>query len=138
MLKVLNPSQTRFIALLAKAARAQGDALIGKIAEEDFGEPKPSRGNQDLRANLDLEDLPVDATQNDLLKEAVNRLPGAALQELYALMRIGQGHLAVKTFERGLSEAASIDMAELAQTIVENPDLHDHLAKALYECRLDG
>jgi len=138
MLKVLNFSQVRFIALLAKAARMQGDALLGNVAEVDFGEPVPSRGDHNVLASLGLEDLPAGASQRDLLKAAINRLPGVAVHELYALVRVGQGHLSAKTFDRGLSEAASLDMAELVATIVENPDLHDHLIKALYECRLES
>jgi hypothetical protein len=138
MLKVLNISQARFIALLAKAARVQSDALLGNVAEADFGEPKPSRGDHEILSSLGLEGAAVGTSQRDLLREAINRLPGAALHELYALMRVGQGQLSAKTLERGLSEAASIDMAELVATIAENPDLHVHLTKALYECDLDS
>ncbi|NRP74851.1 hypothetical protein ILFOPFJJ_05774 [Ensifer psoraleae] len=46
-------------------------------------------------------------------------------------MRVGQGSLSAKTFEHGLSEAESLDIAELVAMIVENPDLHDQLVKAL-------
>lgn len=138
MLTVLNISQVRFIALLAKAVRMESGALLGNVPEEDFAEPKPSRGDHDTLASVGLEDLPVGTSQRDFLKAAINRLPGAALYELYALMRVGQGNLSAKTFERGLSDAASRDIAELVAMIVENPDLHDQLVKALYECRLES
>lgn len=118
-MKVLNISQVRFIALLAKAARMERDALLGNVPEEDFAEPKPSRGDHNVLASLGLEDLPVGTSQRDFLKAAINRLPGAALYELCALMRIGQGNLSAKTFERGLSDAASREMAELVAMIVK-------------------
>lgn len=82
MLKVLKVSDVRFIALLAKAARMQSDELLGNVAEADFGEPVPSRGDHNVLASLGLEDLPAGASQRDLLSGAVNRLSGAALHEL--------------------------------------------------------
>jgi len=36
MLKELNADQARFVALLAKAVRAQRDSLLGNVAEDDL------------------------------------------------------------------------------------------------------
>jgi hypothetical protein len=51
-------------------------------------------------------------------------------------MRIGQGHLAVKTWYRGLSEAAMLGDNAVTAANMDDPDLHDHIKKALYEGRV--
>jgi hypothetical protein len=55
---------------------------------------------------------------------------------LYTLMRIGQGDLAANKWHRGLSEAAALGDQTITAAINADPDLHDHLMKALYQADL--
>ncbi len=136
MLKALNGDQARFIALLARTARTQRDAVLGHVAEADLGGVPPARGAHNPTTELGLDPLPAKALQPAALSEAVASLPAAARYELYALMRIGQGHLAAKKWHRGLSEAETLGDAAITAAIIDDPDLHDHLAKGLYETKL--
>ena len=70
------------------------------------------------------------------LREAIASLSIPARNELYALMRIDQGHLAARNWHRGLSEAEALGETAITAAIIDDPDLHDHLAKALYEAKL--
>jgi hypothetical protein len=51
-------------------------------------------------------------------------------------MRIGQGHLAAKKWDRGLSEAEMLGDNVITAAIIDDPDLHDHVTKGLYEAKL--
>jgi uncharacterized protein DUF3775 len=132
----LNVDQARFIALLARTARTQRDALLGNVAEDDLGGVTPGRGEHNPTAELGFEPLPAEDLQAAALREAIASLSAAARQELYALMRIGQGHLAAKEWHRGLSEAEALGQDAITAAIIDNVDLHDHLAKGLYEAKL--
>jgi hypothetical protein len=94
MLKDLNVVQARSIAILAKAARTQRDELLGNVPEEDLGEVKSGRGEQNPTAALGFEPLPSETSEVADLGRAIASLSSAARRELYTLMRIGQGHLA--------------------------------------------
>ncbi len=136
MLKDLNLDQVHFIALLARTARTQRDALLGNVAEQDLDGMTPGRGDHNPTADLGLEPLAADDPQAAALREAITSLSAPARQELYALMRIGQGHLAAKKWHRGLSEAERLGEDAITAAIIDDPDLHDHLAKGLYEAKL--
>ena len=136
MLRDLNADQARFIALLAKTARMQRDALLGNVAEEDLGGVTPGRGEHNPAAELGFEPLSAEGPQTAALREAIASLSGTACQELYALMRIGQGHLAAKKWHHGLSEAETLGQDAITAAIIDDADLHDHLAKGLYEADL--
>jgi len=136
MLRDLNIDQARFIALLARTARTQRDALLGNVAEEDLDGVTPGRGEHNPTAELGFEPLPGKDSQTAALREAITSLSGTARQELYALMRIGQGHLAAKKWHRGLSEAEALGQDAITAAIIDDADLHDHLAKGLYEAKL--
>lgn len=137
MLKDLHVDQARFIALLANTARAQRDALLGNVAEDDLDGPTPGRGEHNPTAELGVEPLPADASKPAAaLCEAINSLSEPARRELYALMRIGQGHLAAKKWDRGLSEAEILGDNVITAAIIDDPDLHDHVTKGLYEAKL--
>jgi len=138
MLKELNVDQVRFVALLAKTARTQRDALLGNVAEVDLGGVVPGRGQHNPTAELGFQPLATEAAQPQALREAIGSLSVTARHELYALMRIGQGHLAAKQWHRGLSEAAALGEDAVTAAIIEDADLHDHLAKALYEAKLSS
>ncbi len=135
MLKALNPEQVRFIALLAKTARAQRDSFLGKV-EDGLVESKPARGEHDPTAELGFEPVPERSPQIAALREAIAGLTAAGRSELFALMRIGQGDLAAQKFYRGIGEAATLGDETVTASLMENPDLHDHLMKALYEAKL--
>ncbi len=136
MLKALNVDQAQFIALLARTARTQRDAVLGNVAEADLGGVVPGRGAHNPVADLGLDPLPAKALQTAALSDAISSLPAAALHELYALMRIGQGHLSANKWHRGLSEAQALGEAAITAAIIDDPDLHDHVAKGLYEAKL--
>jgi hypothetical protein len=139
MLKDLNVDQARFIALLANTARMQRDGLLGNVAENDLDGLTSARGERNPTTELGVEPLPVDASRPaTALREAVRSLPEPARRELYTLMRIGQGHLAAKKWHRGLSEAEMLGDSAISGAIIDDPDLHDHIAKGLYEANLAG
>ncbi len=52
-------------------------------------------------------------------------------------MRIGQGHLAAKKCNRGISDANVSDEAAIIGALMDDFDLHDHLEKGLYELERD-
>ncbi len=132
MLRALNKDQAHFIALLAQVARIQRDKLLGNVAEEDLGGPRPSRGEHNPTASLGFEPLPPDCEQLRALREAISTLTPAGRAELYALMRVGQGHLAAQDWRRGVADAKLLDEPAVA-ALLDDPDLHDHLIKGLYE-----
>lgn len=137
MLKELTVDQARFVALLAKVARAQRDALLGNVAEDDLAkELNPARGEHNPTAALGFEPLPPSASQTAALREAIATLSSTARSELYILVRIGQGDLAAKKWHRGVSEASLLGDETIAAAIVEDADLHDHIMKGLYEAEL--
>ena len=136
MLKHLNVEQARFIALLARTARMERDAILGNVAEADLGDVTPGRGEHNRTAELGLETLAAEASPVAALREAITSLSPTARQELYTLMRVGQGHLAAKKWYRGLSEAEALGENTVTATMIEDADLHDHLTKGLYKLKL--
>lgn len=138
MLETINTDQIHFIALLARTARTQRDALLGNVADADFGGVTPGRGEHNPTVELGLDPLPSTGFQPAALSAAIASLPAEARCELYALMRMGQGHLAVKKWRHGLADARTLGDAAVTAAIIDDPDLHDHLAKALYEAGLSA
>jgi hypothetical protein len=138
MFKHLNVDQARFIAILARVARAQRDALIGDIDEKALAEFMPARGEHNPTAALGFEPLSPDDRQMDALHNAITSLSEAARREVYALMRVGQGHLAADNWHRGLSEAETLGDETITAAIMEDADLHEHIAKGLYEAKLSA
>jgi hypothetical protein len=126
MFQELNADQARWIAILAKAARMARDQLLGNVPEQDLARTTPTRGERNPLAAIGLDSLPSETSTVTALQEAIASLSPAARSELYALMRIGQGQVAPRKWHHGISDAA----------LVEDPDLHDHLTKALYELKL--
>ena len=136
MLKELNVDQVHFVALLAKAARVQRDQWLGNVAEQDVGEANPARGEHNPTATLGFDPDTAKDTQAAALRDAIATLSEAARGELYTLMRIGQRHLTAKTWHRGVSEAKTLGEEVVTAAIMEDPDLHDHITKGLYEAKL--
>ncbi|MGO9172099.1 MAG: DUF3775 domain-containing protein [Rhodomicrobium sp.] len=135
MLKALTPEQVRFVAVLAKTARAQRDSFLGKV-EDGLVDSKPARGEHDPTAELGFDPVTEGSPQIAALREAIAGLKAEGRSELFALMRIGQGDLAVQEFCRGTGEAATLGDETVTASLIEDPDLHDHLMKALYEAKL--
>lgn len=133
MLKELNVDQARFVAILAKAARAQRDELLREVAEKELADVIAARGEHNPTATLAFEPLRSDATQTAALREAISGLSSDARAELYNLMRMGQGHLAAKKWHRGIAEANLLGTETISATLLEDVDLHDHLLKGLYK-----
>jgi hypothetical protein len=136
MLKDLNVDQARFVALVAKTARAQRDAMLGHVPDKDLNGTTAARGEHNPTAALGYEPLPAQDHQLSALRNALGTLTAMARSELYVLMRIGQGHLAAKKWRRGVKEARSLGDVTVSATLLEDPDLHDHLLKGLYEADL--
>lgn len=136
MLKNLTVTQAQAVATRARAARVERDALLGNVAEEDLGPPKSARGEHNPTAALGFEPLPAEASELVALREAIAAPSSAARRELYALMRIGQGHLAGAELQGGVSEAELVGDETIAAALIEDADLHDHLSKGLYEAKL--
>jgi hypothetical protein len=133
MLEELDLDQARSIAALAKAARVRRDELLGNVAEGDLDGVQPGRGEHNPTAVFGLEPLSADAPQISALRDAIAMLSAAARCELYALMRIGQGHLGAKDWERGMSEAERLGDEMISAAMIEDADLHEHVTKGLYE-----
>jgi hypothetical protein len=112
--------------------------VLGHVAEHDLGGLTPGRGEHNPTAELGFEPLPPEASQTAALREAVASLSEKARHELYALMRIGQGHLAAKKWHRGLSEAELLGAEAITAALIDDSDLHDHLTKGLYEAKLSS
>ena len=136
MLKALNRDQVHFIALLARAARTQRDAVLGNVAEADLGGATPGRGEHNPTTELALDPLRGDAAQLAALSEAIASLSATARFELYALMQLGQGQLTARKWHSGLAEAEMLGEAAITAAIMDDPDLHDHLTKGLFEAKL--
>jgi hypothetical protein len=136
MLNELNADQAQFVAVLAKAARMQRDSALAEVREADLTETTPARGEHNPTADLGFVALPEDASQLTMLREAVGALTPVGRSELYALMRVGQGQLAAKKWNRGLTEALTLGDDTVTASLLEDPDLHDHLMKGLYEAKL--
>lgn len=138
MLKDLNVDQARFIALLAKAARAERDAMLGHGPDGDLDGTTAARGERNPTAALGYDPLPAQDSQLSALRDALGALMPTARSELYVLMRIGQGHLAANKWHRGFDEAQSLGDTAVSGALIDDPDLHDHVLKGLYESRLSS
>jgi hypothetical protein len=133
MLTELTSDQAQFIALLAKTARIQRDKFLGNVAEKDLNDIEPSRGEHNPTAALGFVPLESSSEQVKSLQAAIDELTPTARTELYTLMRIGQGHLAAGDWAKGFSYAVRPDEPTIAAMLLDDPDLHDHLMKGLYE-----
>jgi hypothetical protein len=131
MLAELRSDQAQLIALLAKSARLQRDKFLGNVAEEDLNEIEPSRGVHNPTALLGFDPLDSGSEQIKSLRAAIDEPTPTARVALYALMRIGQGHLAARDWTSGFSDAALLDESTITATLLDDPDQHGHLIKGL-------
>ena len=114
----------------------QRDSLLGHAAERNLGGTAAGRGEHNPTAELGFDPLSAENLQTSALREAIASLSAAARQELFALMRIGQGHLAAKQWHRGLTGAQALGENAVTAAITDDADLHDHITKGLYEAGL--
>jgi hypothetical protein len=105
------------------------------VPEADLTETRPVRGEHNPTADLGFVGVPEDASQLTMLREAIGRLSPAGRSELYALMRVGQGQIAARKWSQGLAEAGTLGDNIIAAALMDDPDLHDHLMKGLYETK---
>lgn len=136
MLRELSVDQAKFVAILAKAARTERDEFLAKVAEKDINGVQSAKGEHNPIAQLGFEQLPPGASQARALREAVVTLSPGARSELYVLTRLGQGHLAAQKWHRGVTEATGLGDEAATAALLDDPDLHDHLLKGLYELKL--
>ena len=135
MLEELKVRQVRRIAKLASSAREARDALLhggGALASEP---PHPAKGETDRTGGSDYDVAAADSSGLRALRHAIAGLRSGARQELFALMRIGQGELAAADWSEGLSEAAVLGDENIRGILAEDIDLSSHLGKGLYELR---
>lgn len=135
MLQAMSTEEAHRIAALAKAARDARDAFLGNVPEAGLGEPPVARGEHNPTAGLGFSPLPADAPPLRALQDAVNALNSAARSELFALVRIGQSDLAADNWDRLVAETVVLGEQTVAGALLEDPDLHDHIVKGLYELK---
>lgn len=133
MLRQLTEEQVRQITALAKAVREARDSLLDNVPEEDMGEPPAARGEHNPTAAFALDPLPPDDPSVAALQQALDALAPGSRSELFALMRMGQGDFAINDWDRALSEAELLGEQTVTAALIEDLDLHDHIAKGLYE-----
>jgi len=138
MLQELTVESARWIAALAKTARKARDAMLDNVPEQDLGEPPAARGEHNPTGALGFDPLPLGDPALAALRHAVRALGRKARSELFVLMRMGQGNLAAGDWDRGLSEAERLGDETVAAEIIEDPDLHEHITKSLYEAKLSS
>ena len=115
----------------SRSPACSATSFCGNVSEEDLVGTKSSRGEHNPTVLLGFEPLPPDAEQLTALREAISSLTPEGRAELHALMRVGQGDLAAQDWDRGLDEAALLG-EQAVGALLDDPDLHDHLVKALY------
>ena len=138
MLQELTVEGARRIAALAKTARRARDAMLDNVPEEDLGEPRPARGEHNPTGALCIRSLAPWRSGDRSIA------PGSECAWTHGTLRairldgMGQGDLAAGDWDRGLSEAERLGDETVAAEIIEDPDLHDHITKSLYEAKLSS
>ena len=94
---------------------------------------KSARGEHNPTATFGFEPVSEDAPA---LREAITGLSSAERSELYALIRVGQGQFAARQWHSGIVETMTLGDETTTALLIEDPDLHDHLVKGLYELAL--
>lgn len=136
MLTKVSVEEVRRIADLAKAARHARDAMLSRVPERDIAEPPPARGEHNPTAALGFSPLTPDSPPFRDLCDAIGALEPEARAELFALMQIGRSDLAGGDWQRLLDESVLLDDKTITAALTENPDLHRHLAKGLFELKV--
>ena len=133
MLEKITVAEVKHIAEMAKAARDARDQMLDKIRDEDVGELAPAKGEHNPAGGLGRDPLPPEHPVRAALQDAITALPASARVELRALLSIGQGDYAAKTWEQAVADASNARDDVTTAMLVEQADLHEYLMKALYE-----
>ena len=120
--------EVRRIADLAAAARQARDWSLTPVAETEFGEPRPGRGEHDPGRALAFEGPGYMA-----LRDAIEAMASDIRRKLWAVMRIGAGDYARGDWDDALAAATLLSDQAVAVELVQEVDLHDRLMKGLYE-----
>ena len=136
MLEQLGAETAREIAELARGTRDARDAILDKIRDEDVQTAPSARGEHNPTLALGLDPLPENHSACVALKEAIAALSPEARSELRALMWIGKGDYGAKDWAKAVNDAAAAPDDVTRSSLVEQPDLHAFLMKALYELKL--
>ncbi len=136
MLESITVKQVKQIADLANKARIASDRALVELPERDLDEPKLARGEHNPAATIGLDPLPADHPARVALRNAVAALSDEARVELLALIWVGRGEYGFKDWQRALAAATATRPAADSAILTEQADLHELLAKGLYELKL--
>lgn len=131
----ISEDDVRRIARLAEAAGKARDVVLDRIRDAALRDAKPARGEHDPAAAYGLNFLPADHPDRMALREAIAGLSAEARQELRAVVWIGQGEYSVKEWPDAVADAAAGSEDIPADSFLDHPNLHECLAKGLYELR---
>ena len=132
MLECLASVEIRALADKARAARDAAERLLHGVHDAEVGEPKPARRRPDQGPAIRLDLLAESDPHRRALVESLSALPPMARRELWALVLIGRGDYGLRDWERAMSEANRLSDID-ASFFIEQPDLHEHLMKGVYE-----
>jgi len=134
-MQAISEDDVRRIAQLAEAASKVRDDALGNVRDAALRDSRPARGEHDGAAPYGLDILPVDRPESQALREAIASLSPEARRELRALVWIGQGAYSVKEWSDALADAAAEAGDVSIDSFLDHPNLHECLAKGLYELR---
>jgi len=132
MLERIATVKIRVLAAKARAARDARDRMLTHIDDRAFHEPTSEREVRDPAADTGVDLRPESGPDRMALAEELSTLPVPALRELWALVLIGRGDYGLRDWGRAMAEANRL--LEIDATLfMEQPDLHEHLMRAVYE-----
>jgi len=132
MLEGLALVQVRALADKAQAVRGAAERLLHGVRDAEVGEPKPARRRPDQGPAIRLDLLAESDPHRRAFVESLSALPPLARRELWALVLIGRGDYGLGEWEQAMSEANRLSDID-ASFFIEQPDLHEHLMKGVYE-----
>lgn len=132
MFEALASVQIRALAEKALAVREAGEEKLRGVRDAAFGEPRPARRQPEPGADVAVDALSEGEPHRRAFVEALSSLPLPARRELWALVLIGRGDYGLDEWDQAVMEAGRLSDFD-ARVFLEQPDLHDHLMKAVYE-----
>jgi hypothetical protein len=136
MLENITVDQVKEIAALARDLRDARDAMLKPTRETDLEVAKPMRGERDPAAAYGLSQFPPDDSRVAALRNAIAALSADARQELQALMWLGSSDYGPNQLPKAVADAGNLLDDVIVGNLMDRADLHDDLAKALYELGL--
>lgn len=132
MLYELDVLEARQIADLALDARKVRDQLLVKVSEDDLRERAPAR-DEPRNDNTILNGLLETAPAFIALRQAIAALPRDIREKLWVVARTGRGDATIRDWEEALGSASRLRDDDIIADLIQEPDLHHHLRKGLYE-----